>query len=163
MSVEAQHSLTCVQLTFSLESSWTPSQHSLTFYSLSNNDIGDVGTCALAGALQEIWSLLELEWVQPFMLYLLSGVYRDCSVVPWYIGEDIDTQLQICPRMYVGILLECMGKTFTYLCIIICVEIKLDFLNPLFFVLWHSTASVRRKSQEKHLEKLYEWTRVFGS
>ena len=34
--------------------------------------------------------------------------------------------------MYVGILLECMGKTFTYLCIIICVEVELDFLNPLF-------------------------------
>ena len=34
---------------------------SLTFYSLSDNNIGNEGTCALAGALHEIRSLLELE------------------------------------------------------------------------------------------------------
>ena len=49
-----------VLLRFSLESSWNPSHFALTFYSLSTNNVEDVGAYALAGALQE-WSLLELE------------------------------------------------------------------------------------------------------
>ena len=49
---------------------------SLIFCSLSNNKISADGVCALVGALLVNQSLqkLKLEWVQPFVSYLLRGV-----------------------------------------------------------------------------------------
>ena len=47
---------------------------SLTFCSLSKNEIEDKGVCALAGALQVNQSLQQLEWVQPFMSYSTETV-----------------------------------------------------------------------------------------
>ena len=159
---------------------------SLTFCSLSENEITSDGVHELAGALQVNQSLQRLKWVKPFKFLSLRGLHWDFSVIPGPVLQTLPntfdtiytctdncmeshswgpTQLSVTCHTVLQMTKSCLGMRLE--CVHLLHTKWWGLLNQLSsVVLWHSAASVGTRSQLKehvHWLRLYKWTRAFKS